>query len=758
MHRALGYLSKRIVEVRPGEDRKVALTFAFFFLIITAYYLIKPASRSLMLGELGSRLVPYVDLVAAVLMGPVVTLFARLVDRLPKLRLVSGSFWAVIGVLLVFWLLLARPVPWVAAAFYVWTAIFGVLVVTLFWLVANDLYHPQEAKRLFGFIGSGGILGGVVGSNLVMVLAPVVGTEHLVLLSAGTLAVCWILVRRLWRYVPERTQQDDRRPAHRDTFLSDPSGFARFLLRSRYLLLLVVMVGVGKLVGTLVYYQFNPYVEAAFPDQDIRTAFLGQFFGWMNAAAFAVQFFCTSWILRRWGLSVALFILPIGLVAGSAALLVVPMFWLAASLELYDGSLNYSLQQTTKEVLYLPMDRSIRYKVKPFIDMVVFRFGKGLAAILGILLLDQWGLPAPALSVVAVPLVAVWLVCAVWLRRDYVARIRAGLMRRVAARRPPAAAGEPAVGPLGVLSDGRADALKLALVERIVGTPAPPSASCRKLLAELTADQARPARFVDGRADSRQLQAIVSDQAQPSGRRLQAIRLLSHRREQAVVDALTGLLAAETDAVLRQEAAHGLLRLRFRRWTLKAPVRPVRREIAREVACYQHIVHVARLYRRHLRDAVAPDDPVITLLAVLAQESVQQVFRLLMLLFRVEDIHLVYEQMRAADTYLRADAIELLDNLVDPEMRRWLAPLLDEERFLSALEEPGAVEEPTLAYRLFQQAIWNHDRWLSVTALCAVGRLRLTTMRTELERAASHPTPLIAAAAQAALHLSAQPS
>ena len=315
MHRTFGYLSKRFVQVRPGEGRKVLLTFLYFFLIITAYYVIKPVSHSLVLGELGSRMVPYVDLICAILMGPIVTLFARLVDRTPKPQLVSRSFWAVIGVLLVFWKLLAWRTPWIAGAFYVWVAIFSVLIVTLFWLVANDLYHPREAKRLFGFIGSGGILGGIVGSSLAAAGAHLVGTEHLLLLSTVLLVLCWMVVERLWRLAPERAAAEGQpsHPARQDTFLGDIKGFAKLMTQSRYLLLLIALVALNKIIATLIYYQLNPFIEQTFPTDDARTAFTGMFFGGLNVVAFIVQFFFTSWILRRWGLGVALLALPLGL-------------------------------------------------------------------------------------------------------------------------------------------------------------------------------------------------------------------------------------------------------------------------------------------------------------------------------------------------------------------------------------------------------------------------------------------------------------
>jgi ATP/ADP translocase len=769
MHRAIGYLSKRFAQIRPGEERKVLLTFLYFFLIITAYYVIKPVSRSLVLGELGSRMIPYVDLVAAILMGPVVTLFARLVDRMRKPQLVSGSFWAVIGVLVVFWKLLASSAPWIAGAFYVWVAVFSVLVVTLFWLVANDLYRPREAKRLFGFIGSGGILGGIVGSSIAAVGAQVIGTEQLLLLSAGMLVVCWAVVQQLWGLTPERTtaQEEAQASPRRDTFLSNPGGFIKLLLQARYFLLLIALVGLSKLISTLIYYQLNPFIEQTFPNEDARTTFTGMFFGSMNIIAFVIQFFFTSWILRRWGLAVALLALPVGLMAGTMGLVFLPVFWLAAATELYDGSLNYSIQQTTKEVLYLPIDRSIRYKVKPFIDMVVFRFGKGMAAVIGIVLLDMLHVPSRVLSYLVMPLLVAWVVVAVWLRRDYVARIRTILQARAVSRRPQAQtaafaspgeplgawAGEP-IEPLSSLTDGSLPARKLALINRLVGTKEELSSHAKVLITELTTYEMHLASASELEGEARRLRVVISDRRESTAKRRQAIRLLARSADQAVVDYLFGMVMVEDDVVLRQEVVRGLVRLRLRGERLEFPVRPIRRQIAHEVVNYQRIVHVATIYRQHHRGPLPPDDPIIALLRALTEESVEQVFRLLMLLHRPEDIHLVYEQLRAPDAFVRTDAIELLDNLVDSAMRAIIFPILDEDRFLSRLDgEVGEGHEPTVAYRVLQEAIWNHNCWLSVTTLCAVGRLRLTTMRQELERASHHAAPIISTAAKVALHL-----
>ena len=251
------------------------------------------------------------------------------------------------------------------------------------------------------------------------------------------------------------------------------------------------------------------------------------------------------------------------------------------------------------------------------------------------------------------------------------------------------------------------------------------------------------------------LKATSQNRAATMGERRYAVRLLARQADQDVLDYLCGMLLVEEEAALRNEVVRELVKIRLARRRLQLPIALIRRQIVREVKNYGRIVQVASVYRQHQRDPHPADDPIVALLRVLMEESLEQVFRLLMLLYRPEDIHLVYEQMQVVDAYVRADAIELLDNLVDPAMRTMIAPLFDEDRFLSIVDEaPRVAHDPTTAYRIFQEAIWDHNCWLSVTTLCAVGRLRLTTMRQELEKASRHTESLISTAAKVALHLS----
>ncbi len=767
MHRTIGYLSRRLIHIHPGEGQKVTLTFLYFFLVITAYYVIKPVSRSLVLDGLGSRLVPYADLICVLLMGPIVTIFARLVDRIEKPRLVSLAFLSVTGIILLFWTLLKWPQPWLAGAFYIWVSIFSVLVVTLFWLVANDLYRPRDAKRLFGFIGSGGVLGGVAGSAIAAVGAQVIGTSNLLLLSAALLVACWVVVRKLWQLTPEGGRSEAPAAQKRkDTFLSDVPGFTQILMRSRYLLFLMVLVGLNKMIATLINYQVNPFIEQMFLTADAKTTFNSLFNAGVNTVAFIVQFFFTSWILRRQGLSVALLLLPIGLLAGTTTMLFIPVFWVAALTELYDASLNYSLYNTSKEVLYLPIDRSIRYKVKPFIDMVVFRFGKGMAAVLGILLPGLLSAPG-RLSVLIGPLLLVWVLVAICMRREYTMTIRTLLQAKTDAARLAAAGivsdSAPSPGSLEEAWEGliirQGPHLKLSLANRLMNQAA--SVQVKELLAILSSYEGIGDNLGALQGMSLpQLRLVIQDRTQPLATRVQATKALARQADQDTFDYFCGIVLTEEEFLLRHEVVRELVKMRLSQRTLQVPSSPLRRQIAHEVRHYQHITRVAAIYRQQHQHhgPLAADDPAINLLRVLAAETFDQIFRFLMLLYRPEDIQLVYKQLKSSDTYLRSDAIELLDNLIDSTMRMTLFPILDEDRFLAMFDgHTLSLQEPTASYQILHEAIWDHDAWLSVTTLCAIGRLRLMTLRPELEAASNHTTALISLAAKVALQLARSP-
>jgi AAA family ATP:ADP antiporter len=413
-----------VVRIKREEWPKTFLMFLYFFFTITSYYILKPVRDSVFIDKYGAENLPYIWLVTIVVLSLIVSIYVKFVDILAKNVLLSSTVIFFVSNLVAFWWLSHFDYKWLAAVFFVWVSIFSVMMVTQFWLYANDLFNPREAKRLFGFVGSGGILGGITGGLITNALATVVGSRNLLLVAALILLFCALLINVIWELERTKSLQDFReeKPSHRER--KETSRVLSLIWKKRYLFLLLGLVCVAKIVSTLVDYQFKNIVQEEIIGRDVRTAFFGKFFAWLNTVSFVVQFFLTSYVLRRFGVGMALCLLPFGLSFGSCAILAHPALWSSAFTMLYDGSVNYSLNQSTKEMLYLPVVRHVRYRVKPFIDMVGYRVAKGIGSVLILLFVNMLHFDVRSLSIVALALIGFWFVMIRIMRSEYVNALR----------------------------------------------------------------------------------------------------------------------------------------------------------------------------------------------------------------------------------------------------------------------------------------------------------------------------------------------
>jgi len=404
--------------------------FLYFFLTITSYYILKPVRDSAFIHEYGAEKLPYAWLLTIVVLPLFVSAYVKFVDFLEKNVLLSSTLIFFIINLGVFWWFSQFQYRWLYAIFFVWVSIFSVMTVTQFWLYANDLFNPREAKRLYGFVGSGGILGGVAGGMLTSHLAPIIGTRNLMLVAGFLLLFCVLLINAIWGVERERKTLPSAAPSENGSAVKyGVRKSIRLIFSKKYFLLLVGLICVTKVVSTLVDYQFKNIVQDIFTVLDLRTAFFGKFFAYLNAFSFCVQFFLTSFVLRRFGVAVALLLLPVGLALGSVAILANPFLWSAAFTMLYDGGMNYSLNQSTKEVLYLPVSREHRYRVKPFIDMFAYRIAKGIGSVLILLSINFLHFNERSLSLVSLGLIVLWVFVVQTMRKEYVNELRSFLTR-----------------------------------------------------------------------------------------------------------------------------------------------------------------------------------------------------------------------------------------------------------------------------------------------------------------------------------------
>ena len=189
-----------IVDLREGESTTVILMFVYSFLVMTAYNSIKPSATSKFIKDLGADNLPWVYIIAGITLGIILQYYSRLVGKIPSHWVLPGTQVIVIGLLVGFWFLFKTGEEWVSAVFYFWgRLLLGIFLISQFWTLANDIYDPRQAKRVFGFIGGGASLGGMTGAGLTSLMVERVGTEDLLLFSAAILGLCFFVVIQIQR-------------------------------------------------------------------------------------------------------------------------------------------------------------------------------------------------------------------------------------------------------------------------------------------------------------------------------------------------------------------------------------------------------------------------------------------------------------------------------------------------------------------------------------------------------------------------------
>ncbi len=425
---------RSVLDIRPGEWTMATLMFLNLLLVISTFAVVKPARSSLFLQQFGASKLPYVYIATALLAGLVAVIQAKLYGRYSILRVQVLIYLFFISNLVFFWWALRLEAIWVSAAFFLWTNIFTVTLNTLFWILANNFYNSREAKRLYGVINSGGTIGGIASGFAVAGLVGSIGTENLLLVCAGILGICIFLVLLIrhqgrdrfsaqeYSYVEEAQKADavepDQEPA--------PS---QGLFGSRYPKYIAAALGVALIVSNIIDFQFNVVVEQAYPLKDAKTAFFSSFFAWTNVLTFILQFVLTGTLLRRAGIGVTLLILPVTMLMGSAIFPIYPVLAAAMFLKISDSSLRYSIEQSTRDLLYLPIPSLVMKKLKSFVDIFIQRAAKGTGSIL-ILILSSWlALEFEILSYVTLGLAMSWIVLAVLLRKEYLEELKRSLRR-----------------------------------------------------------------------------------------------------------------------------------------------------------------------------------------------------------------------------------------------------------------------------------------------------------------------------------------
>lgn len=413
---------ERVLNIQPGDlGRGIPLS-SCLFLTISAYVIGKIASNALFLAQFPAVQLPYVDIASGVLVGFFVVSYLRLGRRTSLENLLVGSPLFFAATCVMFWVLTRYSLhSWLYPVFYVWVGMFGVLAPTQVWTLANFLLTTREAKRIFGMVGGGGILGWIFGGYLSMIVARALGTESLLLAMAVLLVICSVLMAVASKGGKlRRGTEDDPIAGVAGTGQKDLRDSIRSVFSSPYLRAIAAVICISSFATTITGWQFKALAKQYSAGTDALAIFFGDFYFYAGALALLFQLLLTTRLLRRFGIGRMLFVLPIAVLAGSAGLLA----WgtVAAVLFLKGGDqvLRYSIDRSTIELLYLPLPNRVKLQAKWFIDTVVWRLGDGLAGLVILILAAHLGWTPQQISWIAIPLVLGWLASVYVAGKQYV--------------------------------------------------------------------------------------------------------------------------------------------------------------------------------------------------------------------------------------------------------------------------------------------------------------------------------------------------
>jgi ATP:ADP antiporter, AAA family len=411
-------LLNRMLDVRSAELGALGWSWLYIFSVLSAYYILRPIRDEMGVAG-GVENLQWLftgTLLGMILVNPP---FAALVAKLPRVRFISIAYRFFIANLLMFVLLLkmasAEQNIWIGRVFFIWTSVFNLFVVSVFWALMVDVFNSEQSKRLFGFIAAGATLGAIAGSSVTASLAEHVPATYLLLGSAVLLELAVFCVRRLSRLsdvLHRRSSVSAEEGAIGGTAFSGLT----HAFKSPYLINVSVYILLYAITSTFLYFQQADIARQAFVDRGARTAFFARIDLWVNILTLAAQLFVTGRVLRAFGVAFTLATLPAFSVLGFSALAVTPTLVILVIYQVLRRAGNFAFARPSREVLFTVVPREDKYKAKSFIDTVVYRTGDQLGA-WSYAGLSFIGLGIVGIAIAAVPISLAWLVNGLWLGR-----------------------------------------------------------------------------------------------------------------------------------------------------------------------------------------------------------------------------------------------------------------------------------------------------------------------------------------------------
>ena len=417
---ALQRAIRAATKVEPNELKATVLSFLFVFVLMAAYFILRPVRDSLSSDWTDEQLswlwtsTFFFSVIA-------VSLYGAVISRI-RLRIIVPSVYAFFSLTFVGFYVAGSTLgenDIVNRCYYVWLSVFSLYHLSVFWTFMSGLYNKEQAKRLFSIIAMGASAGAIVGPAIPTFFADNIGNLNLLLIAAVLLMVPIPIIMKLESLrISDLGNEDVQADLAGDKKLSgNPfSGFKTFV-SNPYLLAIGLFILLYVLMNTFIYFELRKMMGDF--DREVRTQMWGGIDLAVNSLALLTALFATGRLATRFGMPITLALIPALMVGGWVVVALSPVLAVLIGLQVTRRAGNYAITRPGREMLFTAVDAETRFKAKPVIDIVVYRGGDVVTAWLYTALTATLGLGLAGVALVAAALAAAWAGAGVYLGRKY---------------------------------------------------------------------------------------------------------------------------------------------------------------------------------------------------------------------------------------------------------------------------------------------------------------------------------------------------